>query len=200
MGIVRWVNRIEPARYEQVCAILTGKDVRNIDDVKQILTVLETPVDEEYLEQLEYWFDEDSSESQSHILFSILERAIIEESWELDKALDSGLDTVFRVLPGMSSLVKLVDFKGIDVPEPGFLEPEVDLVMAIWSSQALTDLLPPIHHYATQEVLAGLTEPQYQKAVQVFRSDYYWGHWLSLRDAVLTTSGQHHYLGMGISV
>ncbi|HNJ40915.1 MAG TPA: hypothetical protein PKZ53_10530, partial [Acidobacteriota bacterium] len=100
MGIVRWVNRIEPARYEQVCAILTGKDVRNIDDVKQILTVLETPVDEEYLEQLEYWFDEDSSESQSHILFSILERAIIEESWELDKALDSGLDTVFRVLPG----------------------------------------------------------------------------------------------------
>ena len=200
MGIVRWVNRIEPARYEQVCAILTGKDVRNIDDVKQILTVLETPVDEEYLEQLEYWFDEDSSESQSHILFSILERAIIEESWELDKALDSGLDTVFRVLPGMSSLVKLVDFKGIDVPEPGFLEPEVDLVMAIWSSQALTDLLPPIHHYATQEVLAGLTEPQYQKAVQVFRSDYYWGHWFSLRDAVLTTSGQHHYLGMGISV
>lgn len=200
MGAVRWLNRINPSRYNQVCAALTGKYIQDPEDIEQILSGLGTPVDEEYLEQMEYWFDEDSPESQSHILYSMLERAIIEESWELDKALDTGLDTVFRVLPGMSSLLKLVDFKGVDVPEPGFLEPEVDLVMAIWSSQALTDLLSPIHHYATQEVLAGLTEPHYQKAIQLFQSDYYWGHWLSLRDAVLTTSGQHHYLGMGISV
>jgi hypothetical protein len=116
VGVIRWLDRIDPAVWaravERIDAEGTGLLQRAAAEAF-LRDFGQTPT-EETLGALEESEDESIGPT---LLNGLLETAVTEESWELDKSLN-GFAALAPLLPGGSTLNKIIDFKGIDVDAP----------------------------------------------------------------------------------
>jgi hypothetical protein len=122
MGVIRWLNRIDPDVWVRACEALVAAPPQTPDEAERFLRQFNRQASEFLIESFEDLAEEPSLGPS--LRNSLLEEATKETSWELDKSLSHGLEQVPRWLPALSPLRKIVDFKGIDRDVPNQCAPD----------------------------------------------------------------------------
>lgn len=212
MGVIRWLNRIDPDVWVRACEALVVAPPKTPDDAERFLRQFNREASEFLIQSFED-LEEEPSLGPS-LRNSLLEEATREGSWELDKSLSHGLEQVPRLLPALSPLNKIIDFRGIDRDVPKECAPEEgsglfgcissaglsECVAALGDVESIQDLILRLRD-ARPGVLASLFG-KYRQAASLsskLENEYFATHWASLRAAIIETSSKGHHLGLGMS-
>ncbi len=211
MGVIRWLDRIDPATWRAAVERMEreGEALLEPAAASSFLRDFGREPDPESLEALA---DAEDESIRPTLLNGLLEAAVREQEWYLDKSLDR-LEVLARALPGGEPLLDITAFRGIDVEPPRALaniEGGLFGCMTTRRLEATAKLLRGLAGPAEVEaaarsrrltVLARLVggERRREAAVAVLRDEYHSHHWSALREAVLVTFDAGHYLGLGMS-
>jgi len=212
MGVIRWLNRIDPEVWVRACEALVVALPKTPDDAERFLRQFNREASEFLVQSFED-LEEEPSLGPS-LRNSLLEEATKESSWELDKSLSHGLEQVPRLLPALAPLNKIIDFRGIDRDVPKECAPEEgsglfgcissaglsECVAAVSDVESIQDLVARLRD-TRPGVLAGLFGRRRQAASlsSKLENDYFAAHWANLRAAIVETSSKGHHLGLGMS-
>lgn len=213
MGVIRWLTRIDPQVWGRACERLASAPPSDAAEAENFLRAF----GREFEPYVVASFDDlaDDPSIHSTLLNGLLETAVKEESWELDKSLSHGLEQLPGSLESLASLKKIIDFKGIDVEVPKTCTPDDGSgLFGCLSPQALTDCVGGVGRYQTSaDVAAELRTVRPGTLARFFggrqrlsalasklEEEYFAEHWKSLRTAILETHRQSHYLGLGMSI
>lgn len=212
MGVIRWLNRIDPDVWVRACGALVTVPPETADAAERFLRQFNREASDLLIQSFED-LEEEPGLGPS-LRNSLLEEATRESSWELDKALSHGLEQVPRLLPALSPLEKIIDFRGIDREVPKGCAPEegsglfgcitsaglADCVAAVGDVKSIQDLVSRLRD-TRPGVLANLLGRHRQAAALASKleNDYFAAHWAHLRTAIVETSSKGHYLGLGMS-
>ncbi len=210
MGVVRWLDRIDPAVWERATAQVAAEGAGLLERAAAAAFLRDfgrEPTDDD-LGALD---DADDESLHPTLLNGLLERAVTEVSWELDKSLNA-FASVAAALPGGRALSSIIDFKGIDAKVPEACAMIESGLYGCCSAAALTDCLRLVRRFGSPaEVQAALGQNRPgllarllgraggRGVSKVMSQDYYIYHWQALCAAVVETAEQGHYLGLGMS-
>jgi len=212
MGVVRWLNRIDPDVWVRACESLVAAPPETSDDAQKFLSQFNR-VASEFLVQSFEDLEEEPSLAPA-LRNSLLEEATKESSWELDKSLSHGLEQIPRWIPTLAPLRKIIDFKGIDREVPEECGPEDGSgIFGCISSAGLADCAAAVGEFASiQDLTSKLrdTKPGFVAGLfgqnrhmaslsSKLENEYFAAHWANLRSAILETSKKGHHLGLGMS-
>lgn len=212
MGVIRWLNRVDPEAWARACDLLTAEPPKSPAAAESFLRQFGRQASEHLI--LEFEDLEEEPGLRSSLLNGLLEEATKVETWELDKSLSHGLERVPRWIPALAPLRKIIDFKGIDREVPRQCEPEDGSgLFGCITSAGLSDCVAASRSFETIEhVVAALRETKPSFVASLFGhkdqlaslsanldNDYFASHWLGLRAAILETSSKGHDLGLGMS-
>ncbi len=214
MGVIRWLDRIDPARFKKAVDAIAYTTVAGLPDVTSLYERLDAPPDQEVLDQSTEALDESDDLLMALAFNCLLERYATVQEWDLDKALSRGLLSFIEALPDLKSLSDMADFKGADVDVPDQARAVDSGLFVVWSPEALQPAASALARYEDLNSLRqavrirsySLLERLLRKPKRHLRNvssrvseEYYSTHWRSLREAVLETARTRHYLGMGMS-
>jgi hypothetical protein len=211
LGVIRWLDRIEPRKWDAAVERIAreGEALLAPDAASAFLRAFGREPKPDLIDSLS---DAEDESIRPTLLNNLLEAAVGEQEWYLDKSLNQ-LEAVARALPDGHALLDIIDFRGIDVEPPheigsiegglfGCISPQ-----RLERSAAVLRNLPGLQEVAeavrTQKVslfarLGGATRRR-EAALSVLRDDHHSQYWSALREAVLTTHDSRHYLGLGMS-
>lgn len=210
MGVIRWLDRIDPSVWERASKRMEalGTDLLEKRAAIAFLEEFGRTPSADTLTAL----DDADDDAEPALLNGLLEEAVTEETWYLDKSLNE-LEGVARLLPGGSALLKIIDFKGIDVEPPQICRATEGGLFGCCSSAGLVDCAAVAQQFgAPAEVVAALRQwspslvgrllghaARAEKALDTIGNDYYSANWQALCRAVLVTTSRGHHLGLGLS-
>lgn len=212
MGVIRWLNRIDPDVWARACDALVAARPETPDDAQKFLRQFNREASEFLLQSFEDV--EEEPRLRPSLRNSLLEEATKESSWELDKSLSHGLEQVPRWIPTLAPLRKIIDFKGIDRDVPKECAPDDGSgLFGCISSAGLSDCVAAVGDFGSiQDLISRLREAkpgvvasflgQHRQIASLssrLEDDYFATHWANLRAAILETSSRGHYLGLGMS-
>ena len=211
MGVTRWLDRIDPKIWRRAVGRIEDRGFALLEPTSAaaFLRDFGREPDQDILGSLD---DADDEYTRSALLNSLLEAAVTEESWDLDKSFNRFAD-IAAVLPGGDALLKIIDFQGLDVDMPDSCRISDSGLYGCCSSQALGECSDLARRFGTpSEVQLELRQrtvgvlgrllggkARINTAIQLMDEDYYANHWRSLCQAVLTATARGHYLGLGMS-
>lgn len=212
MGVVRWLNRIDPEVWARACEALFAAPPTTPDDATRFLRQFDREGSDFLIRSFADLAEEPGLGPS--LRNALLEEATQESSWELDKSLSHGLEQLPRLLPELGPLRKIVDFKGIDREVPNACAPDdgsglfgcissaalADCVAAVGDVESIQVLVSKLRD-VRPGVLASLFGRQRKAAMLAAKleDDYFATHWTNLRAAVVETSSRGHLLGLGMS-
>jgi hypothetical protein len=211
VGVRRWLDRIDPAVWSRA--------VRRIDQDGPNL--LERPAAQAFLREFgkEPSADalaalDDAEDERLHptLLNGLLEAAVTEESWDLDKSLDE-FAILAALLPGGRALERVIHFKAIDVAVPESCRTSDTGLYGCCTSGAYIECATLTQPFASSaDVEAALRQRvpsaldrilgrhrRVDAAIELVEQSYYAEHWRTLAQALAATSARGHYLGLGMS-
>lgn len=211
MGVTRWLDRIDPEIWRRAVTHVQDHGFALLEPASAaaFLHDFGKEPDRSILSSLD---DADDEYARPALLNNLLEAAVTEESWDLDKSFNRFAD-VTAVLPDGDAFLKIFDFKGLDVDMPDTCRMSDSGLYGCCSTQALRDCSDLARRFGTpsevQVVLRQRTvgvlgrllgrNARINTAIRVMDEDYYARHWQALCQAVLTTTARGHYLGLGMS-
>ena len=214
MGVIRWLDRIDPARFGQAVEVISATTVGNLSDVESLCEQLGISADEDTLDSFRDALDDGDETLMSISLNGLIETFAAVQTWELDKSLDRGLNRLFNAVPDLRSLADIVDLKGADVDLPACVRNSDSGLFVVWSRAALQPVVFALKQYQDLDSLKQAVEKRSytfferllgkpKKISEAVRSttsdDYFATHWANMREAILETDRAGHYLGMGMS-
>jgi hypothetical protein len=122
MGVLRWLNRIDPDVWIRACEALVAEPPSSPDGALKFLRKFNREPSDFLVQSFEDLEEEPSLGSS--LRNGLLEEVTKESSWELDKSLSHGLEQVPRFLPPLSPLRQIIDFRGIDRDVPKECSPD----------------------------------------------------------------------------
>lgn len=213
MGVIRWLNRVDPAVWGRACDRLVSAPPKTGTEAEQFLKSFGRLPDPYLISGFEDLREEPDLEST--ILNGLLEAATKEESWELDKSLSHG----FEQLPGWIAELRpfraIIDFSGLGVQPPSSCVPDDGSgLFGCLSPEALAACVSALERFPTiGEVVAALRAARPGAVARLFgasqrqsalaaklKNEYFAMHWENLRTALVETSRRDHFLGLGMSV
>jgi hypothetical protein len=211
MGVTRWLDRIDPAVWARAIRRMDqdGLDLLEKEAADAFLREFGREPSPDTLAGLD---DAEDERLQPILLNGLLEAAVTEERWDLDKSLD-GFTTLASVLPGGHALERIIDFKAIDVAVPESCRTSDTVLYGCCSSAAYADCAAFVQRYASPaDVEAALRQRppsvfdrvsgrshRVQAAIQLVNDAYYATNWRTLREAVAAAAARSHYLGLDMS-
>ena len=212
MGVIRWLDRIDPSTWERAVRRIDeeGSDLLDSAAAAACLRDFGRGPSPETLSTLD---DAEDETLHPSLLNGLLEAAVTEAHWELDKSLNR-FAALPALLPGGRALHKIIDFKGIDVEVPAVCRDIEGGLYGCCSSAALADCAELARRFrspadvqaALRQRRPGLVERLLGRgtlatasASELMTQEYYSEYWQTLCDAVLETTTQGHYLGLGMS-
>ncbi len=212
MGVIRWLDRIDPARWSAVCQRLTSSPPDSKATAAEFLRSFDRN-DDDLLEG----FDDLQEEPDllPSLLNGLLEVAVKEESWELDKSLSHGFQRLPALLPALKPLRKIIDFRGIDNDLPRACGPdESGGLFGCISSENLADCVVGMEDFPTvadvtstlRRVKSGIVARALGRGggpadlAARFQDEYFATYWTNLRQALAETTRHGHLLGLGMTI
>jgi hypothetical protein len=208
MGVIRWLDRIDPSVWDRASKRVEALGT-DLLDRRAAIAFLEEFGRTPSADTVSALDDDDTDPA---LLNTLLEQAVTEETWELDKSLEE-LKGVARFLPGGNAFLKIIDFNGIDVEPPQICLATEGGLFGCCSSASLIDCASVAQQFATSSNVAAALRhwsPGFvgqllgrgalaKRALETIGNDYYSDHWQTLCRAVLVTTSQGHHLGLGLS-
>jgi hypothetical protein len=210
MGVIRWLNRIDPKVWEEACAVIIASPPGSATKARQFL--------ERFHREPESSFDTayddfDDLEQRPYLLNGLLECAVTEESWDMDKALSHGLDTVLKSLPGGKIVDQnLIGFAGMKLELPDVCNAVDGGFYGAIDKDEVMKFLPVASQFRRLEYIDEVAQipvgkflgvfPRTNKAKKarpILNDEYFWEIWQDLCTAVETTCEKGHHLGLGMS-
>ncbi len=212
MGVLRWLDRIDPDKWTEACERLRSDPPLAPDEASAFLESFGRASNDLLLESFEDV--EEEPDLLASVLNDLLEEAVKEDSWELDKSLSSGFEKLPVLIPALKPLRKIIDFRGIDREPPGSCSALESGLFGCISPENLDDCLAGVLRFPT---ISELTEalrrapPGFlarafgrghrgEEHARQLEDEYYSGHWANLRAAIEDTVQRGHLLGLGMSV
>jgi len=211
LGVTRWLDRIDPATWERAATRVAerGFDLLEPATAATFLHEFGREPDHDILSSLD---DADDEDVRPALLNSLLEAAVTEESWYLDKSFNRFAELA-AVIPGGEALRKIIDFKGLDIEVPESCRMADSGLYGCCSSEALRECSDLAQRLATASEVQGALrqrriglfgrllgrQAHVTSAVELMGQDYYANHWQTLCQAVLATTSRGHHLGLGMS-
>jgi hypothetical protein len=211
MGVIRWLDRIDPRIWDAAVERVAreGEALLETGAAREFLLAFGREPSPELLDTLA---DAEDESIRPTLLNNLLETAVREQEWYLDKALNQ-LELVSRALPGGEVLLDIIDFRGIDVEPPRDAGAIEGGLFGCLSPKRLERSASLIRDLAgVEEVAAAIRarkpgllarlgggSARAEAAAAVLCDEYHSQYWSELREAVLTTFGLRHYLGLGMS-
>jgi hypothetical protein len=208
MGVLRWLDRIDPLKLEEAARRLVAAP-RSRRDVVAFLAAFGRQATDAFLEAFEEQID---GPDPRRVLNQLLERAVTEQSWDLEKSL-GGFQQVADHLPALKPLRLIVDFQGLDVGLPAACDGVDTGLFGCLSTAAVrrcAEALTPFP--SVKEVCVALRQARTPLARRLFGTraeatvlasklddGYFDHHWKVLRAAVDETLARRHYLGLGMN-
>lgn len=211
MGVLRWLDRIDPGRWERACAQIGAEGTRFLD----------LPAATSFLEELgvttsdglqillaDLEDEEDDDDVRGNFLGQLLEAAVTEQTWFLGKSMPE-LEEIASALRGGEVLRGIVHFEAMDLPSPEACRSSDLSFYGCIPSARLAPIAAFLEPLGTREELeAALSSPpslllpadlapSRERALELL--PHYFEEWIQLRDAVLTTHARRHHLGLGQS-
>ncbi len=213
MGVLRWLDRIDPASWSAACAQLTSSPPQTRATAGEFLEQFDRVSDVALLDG----FDELQEEPDllPSLLNGLLEEAVEEESWDLDKSLSHGFQRLPALIPDLRPLRKIIDFSGIDHELPGVCCPdESGGLLGCISSENLADCVAGVERLPTVADVAselrrfkpGIVArtlgrgDEASKLAARIEDDYFATHWTHLARALAETTRRGHLLGLGMAI
>ena len=153
MGVVRWLDRIDPVVWERAATQVAAEGAGLLERATAAAFLRDfgrEPTDDD-LGALD---DADDESLHPTLLNGLLERAVTEVSWELDKSLDA-FAAVAAALPGGRALSSIIDFKGLDVKVPEACAMIESGLYGCCSAAALTDCLRLVRRWVARGGTSG---------------------------------------------
>lgn len=210
MGVTRWLDCIDPATWEVAVKRISAAGtnlLRKGEAMKFLREFGRKPTDD-----LWSLLDEAEDEGlQAETLNELLELAVTDKSWDLGKSLKE-LRLIATLLPDASPLLKLIDFRRIDIEVPTPCRADEGL-FGCCSSVNLQDCLDVVKRYseprevdlALESAGHGFTalfagrSRKVSKARTLMGDDYHREYWPVLMASVSETVGSGKLLGLGMS-
>lgn len=209
MGVLRWLDRIDPEKWAAVIELLEKERPLTEQAAATFLRHFGRSVNDD--ENMIDFEDED----RGAILNRVLEAAVSEETWYLDKALSRGFEEIHKFLPIFLVLNKIIDFEGMKVAAPdwcssssgsglyGCLTPAVsqscwEVITRYDTISKVTVELRNVKPSLVSRIL-GKGNAAVELATRL-EDDYFEYHWTMLRTALEKTIASGHYLGLGMSL
>lgn len=212
MGVLRWLDRIDPETWSAVCERIIASPPSSTKAAEEFLKSFGRKGSDSLVESFGNLQEE--PDLLSSLLNSLLEEAVTEETWDLDKSLSQGFEKIPTLISALSPLGKIIDFRGIDHRLPAGCEPEDGCgLFGCISSESLAGCLPGMARFATvAEIAAALQEGEVGvigrmfgrgrktgKLAEQIQSEYLARHWIHLQTAVTETTRRGQLLGLGMS-
>lgn len=213
MGVIRWLDRIDPAKWSAACQRLTSAPPDSKASAARFLEEFAWDGNPLLLERFDD-LDEEPDLLPS-LLNELLEEVVKEETWELDKSLGHGLERLPALIPALEPLRKIIDFKGIDHEPPQACGPdEGGGLFGCISPKNLADCLacmepmPTVADVATvlrqakpgiMARVLGRSDAPIELAAQI-ETEYFETYWTNLHQALVETTRRGHLLGLGMSI
>ncbi len=213
MGVIRWLDRIDPAKWPTVCQRLTSSPPDSKAAAARFLEEFDRAGNDPLVEGFDD-LDEEPDLLPS-LLNGLLEEAVQEESWDLDKSLSHGFQRLPALIPALKPLRKIIDFSGIDHDLPrACIPPEGDGLFGCISSENLADCLTCVEQLpAVADVAAvlrrvkpglvarapGRGDAAADLAARI-EDDYFATYWSNLGRALAETTRRGHLLGLGMAI
>src|SRR5688572_12512302 len=211
MGVTRWLDRIDPAVWERAVRRIDQDGAKLLEktSAEAFLREFGRELSADVLAALD---DADDERLQSTLLNGLLEAAVTEESWDLDKSLD-GFTILTGLLPGGPALEQIIRFKGIDVAVPESCRTSDTGLYGCYSPVAYTEcatLAQRLPSPADVEAALRQRSPsvfdrilgrsgRVDAAIHVINQGYYADHWRTRCQAFAVTTARGHYLVLGMS-
>lgn len=213
MGVVYWLDRIDPGTWEAATERLAGagENLLSRDGVIGFLREFGRQPSAQLLELLD---DCDDSDLEAAVRNQVLEAAVAEEQWDLDKSLRE-LGPLVRALPDAAPLADLFDFQAMDLVIPDSCRTSEGGLWGCISAQRLAGCRQVVERYrdpasvaaALRELRPGLLARLTGRAARVREMaslldepyHYHPAHWTTLCEAVSQTLDRGHQLGLGMS-
>lgn len=211
MGVIRWLDRIDPRRWEEACERLASAPPSNVDEATEYLAAFGMALSESISSS--FADVEEEPEILPSVLNGLLEEAVKEESWELDKSLSHGFERLPNLIPELKPLNMIIDFHDIDVDVPSVCAPSDSGLFGCLSPNRLDVCAAALRQFASlADVRAALRSRRpsiLQRALgrlisghelaTKLEDQYFESNWAELVRAVNNAHSHHHYLGLGMS-
>lgn len=145
MGVVRWLDRIDPAVWERATTQVAAEGPGLLERATPRRSFA-TSAESRRTTDLAALDGADDESLHPTLLNGLLERAVTEVNWELDKSL-TAFASVAVALPGGRALSSIIDFNGIDVKVPDACAMIESGLYGCCSAAALTDCLRVIRRF-----------------------------------------------------
>lgn len=212
MGVIRWLDRIDPEKWQEAIRRLETERPLSRATAEQLLRDFGRDADE----NLFFGFEdlEEEPELEQALLNGLLEKAATDQSWELDKSLSHGFERLPSLLPSLAPLRSIIDFSGMDIEVPRWCGPSESGLYGCLSPAAYQGCVAAVERFDTAASLAAelrQVQPGFLSKVLgregaggalalQLEDDYFSAHWVNLRSAFLETAAKGHFLGLGMSV
>ncbi len=213
MGVVRWLDRIDPARWTTACQRLTSSPPDTRAAAARFLEELGGDGDHPLLED----FDDlhEDRDLLPSLLNGLLEAAVKEESWELDKSLGHGFQRLPALIPALKPLRKIIDFSGLDhdlpracIPDEsgglfGCISPEnlADCRAGVEQLPTAADVAAALRRVKPGIVSRALGRGDAAADLATHIEDTYFAtYWTNLGRALGETARRGHLLGLGMAI
>lgn len=211
MGVIRWLVSVDPSTWNRAVRRMEsgGMDLLDRSAAERFLSDFGRDLDEQLLDGLD---EADDEALRSEALNSLLEAAVTDREWTLDKSLDR-LATVVRALPDTKPLLKIIEFNGIDADLPEVCRLIGSGLYGCCTPENMKDCLAVAQRYPTAKEVSealsssprgvlsrffGSTEKA-EAARALITEDYYSEQWMTLTEAIRKTVGRQKMLGLGMS-
>jgi hypothetical protein len=209
MGVIRWLDRIDPAVWNVAVQRMTRPPASK-DEALEFLAAFAKAPDDELAERLEE--SEPRSLPSQSVLNKLFERAVTDESWYLDKSLGR-FERLPHHLPALKPLLLICSFSGISINLPRACGPDDSGLFGCLSPTAVAESLQAVERFSSlSEVCAALRaeRPSFFRRVlgsagdpRALAADLEEAHvdseWEDLRAALQETAARAHYLGLGMN-
>jgi hypothetical protein len=210
MGVIRWLDRIDPKKWDAASRLIADFPPSNEDEATKFLARFDKKIDNDLLAEFK---ERDAEDDPSFLLNEIFEKAVTVESWDFDKKFSHGLERILGLLPNGRIVVKrIVDFGGLDrsLPTACFCDSGLYGACSLDTMRECAEVLAPISdlariHDLTRQrpkgFFAFLDRSQINaiKALRLLEDDYLRSGWQDLCTAVHTCVTNGEYLGLGMS-
>lgn len=212
MGVIRWLDRIDPVKWNKACVRLVDDPPGDRASAEEFLSSFNRGLNEYILAEYDML-----GEYADHIQLvhnKLLEEATSEERWELDKSLSHGIEEIPVWLPELRCFRKIFDFHGMDVLPPQSCGSTDCGLFGCISSGNLADCVTVMERYPSLKVvrdalrqikpgiltrLSGRGSKPVDLANRI-EDEYFTECYADFCASIRRTVEKAHYLGLGMSV
>jgi hypothetical protein len=212
LSVTRWFDRIEPERWDEAIRMISRDPPLTAEQAARFLDRFGGSMDADLSGA---FVDSNDAGSRINALNWLFEKAVTAESWYLDKALDAGIETVLRLLPGTLVVQRqIVEFGALDrnLPEccasvdsglygactAAAIECSAEVLARFQDPAMIRDLAA--NRRAGIICAIDRTHVRARRAQHLLEDDYLRQAWDDLCTAVRTCVSRSHFLGLGMSV